>query len=122
MQKGNVSNTDILGRSFEFAVCIVKLSEHLPNSIAGQVIGKQLVRAGTSIGANLEEAQAGYTKDDFTYKMNIALKESREAYYWLKIAKGAGLLTANMVDGLIGEADEIRRILGAIVSTSRKNQ
>jgi len=67
---------DIRQRTFDFAVRIVRLAEHLPNTRAAAVIAKQLVRAGTSIGANVEEAVAASSKNDFTYKMNIALREA----------------------------------------------
>ncbi|MBI4534833.1 MAG: four helix bundle protein [Ignavibacteriae bacterium] len=110
----------ILERSFEFALRVIKLAERFPNSIAGWVVGKQVVRSGTSVGANVEEAQAGYTKDDFTYKMNTALKESRESNYWLRLAKAAGLIRADMIDEMIEESEQLSRILGAIVSTARK--
>ncbi len=83
------------------------------------MIVKQLVRSGTSIGANVEEAQAVFTKDDFTYKMNLALKEAREVHFWLRLAKAAGLTDSQLLSELTKETEEIKKILGAIVSTSR---
>jgi len=109
----------IVERSFDFALSITKMSDHFAHSIAGDVVVK-VVRSGTSVGANVEEVQAGYTKDDFTYKMNTALKEARETHYWLRLARASGMLTADHVDEIIAEADEIKRMLGAIVTTSRK--
>jgi four helix bundle protein len=83
------------------------------------VIGKQLLRSGTSVGANVEEAESASSKDDFIYRMNVALREARETHYWLRLIKGAGIAKAEQVNVLITEADELRRILGAIVSSSR---
>jgi four helix bundle protein len=80
----------------------------LQHTDAGRLIGKQVVRSGTSIGANVEEAQSGSSKDDFIYKMNIALRESRETHYWLRLAKESKLITSDRVDVLIKEADELR--------------
>jgi four helix bundle protein len=110
----------ILERSFEFASRIIKLVDNFPKTNAALVVGKQVVRSGTSIGANVEEAQAGYTKDDFTFKMSIALKEARETHYWLRLASASGMTKAELLGDMIQEAEEIKKILGAIVSTSRK--
>jgi len=111
--------TDIVDRTFEFALQIVALTPLLRQSDEGRVIGKQLLRSGTSVGANVEEAESASSKDDFIYRMNVALREARETHYWLRLIKGSGLAKADQLDGLIAEADELRRILGAIVSSSR---
>ena len=110
---------DIVVRTFNFGVQIIKLAEHIPMSQAGKVIARQVLRSGTSVGANVEEAESAYTKDVFTYKMNIALSEARETYYWLRLLKCSDLLTSHGLDVIIDEADQIRKILGAIVSSSR---
>ena len=83
------------------------------------MVSKQLLRAGTSVGANVEEAEAGYTKDDFTYRMNIALKEARETHYWLRLADAAGMVRREKLADVIAEAEELKKILGAIVSKAR---
>ena len=82
------------------------------------VLGKQLLRSGTSIGANVEEATAAQSKKDFISKMSIALKEARETNYWLRLLKRTGFIKK---DNLINESSEIMNILGAIIRTSRKN-
>jgi four helix bundle protein len=110
----------ILERSFEVASRILKLVDNFPKTNAGWVVGKQVARSGTSIGANVEEAQAAYTKNDFTHKMSIALKEARETHYWLRLADAAGMTKAQPLGDMIQEAEEIKKTLGAIVSTSRK--
>jgi four helix bundle protein len=81
-------------------------------------LGKQLLRSGTSIGANVEEATAAQSKKDFIAKMSISLKEARETNYWLRLLKRTGYI--KKVD-LIFESEEIMNILGAIIRTSRKN-
>ena len=81
-------------------------------------LGKQLLRSGTSIGANVEEATAAQSKKDFIAKMSISLKEARETNYWLRLLKRTGYI--KKVD-LINESEEIMNILGAIIRTSRKN-
>jgi four helix bundle protein len=107
-------------RSFDFGLRIVKLVQFLPQRIEGWELGKQVLRSGTSIGANVEEGQAAYTKDDFCYRMNVALKEARETHYWLRLISASDIMPADRLGGIIAEADEIKRILGAIVRTSRK--
>jgi four helix bundle protein len=110
---------DIRERTFQFGLEVVKSIEKIPHTRAGNVIANQLIRSATSIGANAQEALSANSKADFTYKTNIALCEARETYYWLRLLKESGLLVDKGKDTLMQEADEITRILGAIVSTSR---
>jgi four helix bundle protein len=110
---------DIKGRTFLFGVRVVKLVGRLPRNVAGLEIGRQLIRAGTSVGANVEEAQSGESKRDFVHKMGIAAKEAREARYWLRIIE-ATLLQDFEVDSLVHEADELVRILATIINKSKR--
>ena len=80
----------------------------------------QLTKSSTSSGANYEEAQAGSSKQDFTNKVNIALKEMRESNYWLRILKEAQLVKSDDLQLLIDESEELKKILGKIVSKSKK--
>ncbi len=113
----------IVERTFEFAVQVVRLGDRVPRaSVAAKVLFSQGVRAGTSIGANVEEAQAGESRADFVHKYGVALKEARETHYWLRLFKASGILGESDVGGLTNEADEIRRILGQIVVNSRRNR
>lgn len=84
-----------------------------------RTLADQLLRAGTSIGANIEEAQAGQSKSEFTAKMAIARKEARETLYWLKLLKAAEIVESEKLVDITGEADELVRILTAIVKTSQ---
>ncbi len=110
---------DIKARTFRFALQILALVEKLPNTISATTIGKQLVRSGTSIGANVEEATAAHSKSDFVYRMNISLREARETLFWLRLLDASNILPSAQLAGALKEADEITRILGAIVSSAR---
>lgn len=84
-------------------------------------MSNQLIRSGTSVGANVEEAQGAQGRKDFIAKMLIALKEARESRYWLRIVFASGLHTAAPVPELIQEATELCNIIGAIVVSARRN-
>ena len=109
---------DIRSRTFEFSVQVIELYKFLQFEKKENVLGKQLLRSGTSIGANVEEATAAQSMKDFIAKMSIALKEARETNYWLRLLKRTGFIKK---DNLINESSEIMNILGAIIRTSRKN-
>lgn len=107
---------------FDFGLGIIHLVNSLPKTTAGYAIGNQIIRSGTSIGANIEEAMGGHTKSDFTYCMNVAKKEARETKYWLKILTGARLGSQERVESLLKESDELVAILTTIVrKASSKN-
>lgn len=105
-------------KSYAFALKIVRLARFLRKSNEYE-LASQIVRAGTSIGANVEEALAGTSRADFVAKMCIASREARESHYWLRLLRDAGILTAPESHALIGEADALVRMLTAIVKTSR---
>ena len=110
----------IIDRSFNFAIRIVRLCQYLEKQErVSRTLANQLLRSGTSIGANIEEAQAGYSKADFTAKMSIARKEARETLYWLRILKESELVSEVQSAEIIQEADEVVRILTSIVKTSQ---
>ncbi|HEV8537574.1 MAG TPA: four helix bundle protein [Bacteroidota bacterium] len=113
-------NKLIKERTYEFALRIIKLSRQIPQSREGSVLGRQVLRSGTSVGANVEEATSAFSKEDFTYKMSTSLKEARETQYWLKLVRDSGLLPPNRMESIIKEAEEIKNILGAIVRTSKR--
>ena len=116
----NQTPEDIHKRTFRFALQIVNASERLPSTRMGNILAKQLIRAGTSIGANAQEALAAHSRNDFIYKNSIALREARETNYWLRLIKGANLSNCPELESLCVESDEIMRIFGAIVSKSRR--
>ncbi len=113
---------DIDKRSFDFALRIVKLVNSLPKTLACRIVAGQLLRSGTSVGANIEEALGGHSKADFIHCINIAKKEARESRYWLKILVESALLETDEVRSLISEADELVAILTTIVKNSKSKR
>jgi four helix bundle protein len=110
---------DIHDRTFAFAVRALRLVNALPNSLAGRTIGRQLARSGTSVGANVEEAQGAHSKAEFARRMGIARSEARETLYWLRLIDATEMLAANRLADIKREAEEIARILTAIVKKTR---
>jgi four helix bundle protein len=106
---------DIQDRTFQFAVRVINLVRSMPNDIAGQVLGRQLARSGTSVGSNVEEAQAAESRRDFAHKLGIARKEARESRYWLRLIAASELLPAARMREISRESEAIVRILTAIV-------
>jgi four helix bundle protein len=112
---------DIVERTFDFGVRVVKLCSLLmERSGVGRILGQQLLRSGTSIGANVEEAQAGQSRADFITKMTIAQKEARETLYWLRLLAAAEVIEASRLAALRSESDEISRILATIVLKTKQ--
>jgi four helix bundle protein len=112
---------DIVERTYAFALSIVRLCQQLDKkSGVNRILALQLLRSGTSIGANVEEAQAGQSKADFSSKISIALKEARETRYWLRLIGDSGMMDLATLGHLRNEAYELSKILGAIASRSRQ--
>ena len=111
---------DINERAFEFAIAVLELTGQIPANRIGNRIADQLIRSGTSIGANLEEATAASSRADFVNKVIIALKEARETSFWLRIVQRRNLAARSSTDLLLQEADEIMKILGSIASKTRR--
>jgi four helix bundle protein len=122
-EKGNVSKAlDIRNRTFDFAVRIVKLCRCLDEKPGtSRTVSSQLLRSATSIGANIEEAQAGQSKADFISKNAIALKEARETHYWLRLLAASELVPEERLELLLAEADEIMRVIGAIIVSAKRS-
>ena len=117
-----MSDNIILDRSFDFAIRVVKLYKHLCDDKKEYVLSKQLLRSGTSIGANINEAQAGQSKKDFIAKMAIASKEARESKYWINLLIKTDYLNKDdkHVKTLVNDIDEIVRLLTSIVKSSQE--
>lgn len=115
------SPKDIRERAFEFSVRIIKLCQHLDKKPGvPRTLSYQLLKAGTSVGANIEEAQAGQSRPDFISKNSIALKEARECHYWLRLLIAAEIMPESKLAELRDEAEELKRILGSIVVRAKK--
>ncbi|MDD8017166.1 MAG: four helix bundle protein [Bacteroidota bacterium] len=112
---------DILPRIYNFGLAVIKYSRTFSNTRESHILAKQVIRSATSVGANVEEANASSSKADFLNKMNIALKEARESHYWLRMVRDAECSISSETENMIKEADELKRILGAIVSKMRKS-
>lgn len=109
---------DLRERTFRFARRILEIVAMLPRSTECEVIRRQLTKAGTSIGANVEEADGALTKRDFTNKTSIARKEAKESRYWLRIISGK-YLKDDVIAGDIRENEEIIKILSSIIEKTR---
>src|SRR5215212_2943092 len=124
MEKKDKEFVDIRQRAFAFAVRIVKLCQFLEkHSDVSKTLIRQLLDAGTSVGANLEEAQAGQSKPDFIHKNAIALKEARETNYWLRLILATSDLDEKITKGineLIIESTEIKKVVASIIVSAKK--
>ena len=115
-----MKKTIIEVKSFDFAVRVVKLYKYLRKEKKENILSKQLMRSGTSIGANVSEAQFGQSKADFYSKYSIALKEAGEAYYWIRLLYATDYLTEKEFISLESDIKGIIAILVSICNTNRK--
>ncbi|MBO5098905.1 MAG: four helix bundle protein [Clostridia bacterium] len=107
-------------KSFDFAVRIVNLYKHLTVNKREKVLSKQVLRSGTSVGANVAEAQQAQSKADFVSKMNIALKEISETKYWIKLLYATKYLSEEEETSILSDCIEIEKILVTIIKTSKQ--
>ncbi|ADK14038.1 four helix bundle protein [Clostridium ljungdahlii] len=107
-------------KTFKFSVRIVKLYKYLIDYRKEYVISKQILRSGTSIGANVKEGIVAQSKRDFLSKMYIALKEASETEYWLELLKETGYIDGKMFNSIIEDCKEISKILCATVRTTKE--
>ena len=112
----------LVAKSIDFAARIVKLHDFLIRNKKGQTIAKQIIRSGTSIGANINEANYGQSPADFITKMHIALKETAETEYWIKLLHLSEYIDDNMFNSLLEDCLEIKRILVSSLNTAKANQ
>ena len=108
-------------RTKEFALRIINLVGVLPKTVVGKTIGYQLVKAGTSVGANYRAACRGRSKAEFNSKLHIVLEETDESWFWLEIIIGANLLPKNRIESLLVEANEITAIFSKSYYTAKRN-
>lgn len=111
----------LVDKSFKFAVRTLKLYKYLCDEKKEYVLSKQLLRSGTSIGANINESQEAQSKNDFIAKLSISLKEARESKYWIELLKETDYLTQKEADSIIEDLVEILKLLTTIIKTTKNN-
>jgi len=116
--KDNVLKT----KSYKFALRMIKLFQHLSGEKKEYVLSKQILRSGTSIGANIEEAYQGESKLDFIHKLAIANKEAFETHYWLRLLRDSDIVGKKLADSLLGDCDELQRILISSIKTAKQRK
>ncbi len=112
----------IAERSVAYSLRIIKVYRELEKDGVGQILGKQLLRSGTSVGANIHEAQGAQSKADFISKISIAYKEARESAYWLRLLQEAELIPPRRLRDLSDETEQLIKILSSIIVTSKKGK
>lgn len=117
MSSVNNQQNPLLSKSFQFAVQIIKICKDL-QSDKNYILANQLLRAGTSIGANIREAQACESRADFVHKLKIASKESEETEYWLLLLKESDVYSAP--EHILQDLEEIKKILSKSISTAKQ--
>jgi four helix bundle protein len=116
-----VKERDLKARSYKFSLMVISLVDALSMDTSSQVIARQVLRSATSIGANIVEAQASPTRKDFSLFLSHSLKSANETAYWLKLLRDAKKVSADKIDVLINECEELASILGASLVTVRSN-
>ena len=111
----------IASKSYKFAVRIVKLSKFLIEEKKEYILSKQIIRSGTSIGANIEEAIGGQSKKDFVAKLSISYKEARETHYWLRLLTDTDYISKEQSESLLNDCNELLKIIGSIIKTTKNN-
>ena len=112
---------DLPDRTKRFALRIVRVYVALPKNAVGQTLGKQLLRSGTSVGANYREAMRARSRPEFSSKMGIALQELEESRYWMELLIEAEVINSRRLDLLLKEAAELIAIFTASINTTRQN-
>ena len=112
-------NNVVVDKSYAFAIRIVNCYKFLYTEKKEFVLSKQLLRSGTSIGTNVEEAVGGQSRKDFFAKLSIAYKEARETNYWLRIMRDAQVLDLKMAESLLSDNEEILKLIGSILKTMK---
>jgi|TARA_B110000902_G_scaffold114935_1_gene135080 four helix bundle protein len=117
----NESKNIVANKSYAFALRTIKLYKYLISDKKEFVLSKQILRSGTSIGANVKEAEHAQSKKDFTHKMNIALKEANETEYWLMLLKDSEYISQDSFNSIHPDSVELIKLLSSIVKSSKKS-
>ena len=111
---------DLDDRLLRFSVRVIKLIEALPATASSRRIGDQLLRSGTSVGANYQEAQAAESRQDFVHKLQVALKELRESNYWLRMIQEAEIMPAPRMHSIVDESTQLVAIVSKCVAKAKE--
>jgi len=115
----NEKSDQLSERLLDFAVEIIKITNALPNTVAGRHIGGQLIKAGTSGGSNYEEACGAESRSDFAHKMSIVLKELKESRFWLRVVRRTGMLTPIYTEPVLNECEQLCAIVAKSIITAK---
>ena len=121
-EKGMENKNPVLDKSKAFALRIIRLYNYLCNDKHEYIMSKQVLRSGTSIGANIREGVRGQTKPDFYAKMNIALKEASETEYWLELLHESDYILTDAFNSIYADLQELIKILVAITKTQKEER
>ncbi len=113
------ADNPIQAKSYAFALRMVKLYRYLCAEKKEFNLSKQVIRSGTSIGANVEEAIGGQSKKDFLFKMGIAYKEARETHYWLRLLRDSNIPDPNHAESIMEDCEELLKLAGSIIRTTK---
>lgn len=117
MSKNNI----IINKTYAFSIRIVNLYKYMVTVNKEFVLSKQILKSGTSIGANAEEAIGGISRKDFIAKLSISYKEARETHYWLRLLNDTGYINNKLFESLVKDCNEILKILYSIIKSSKEN-
>ena len=120
--KDDSGQSPLRAKSYSFALEIVRLSRQLTGEQKEYVLARQILRSGTSVGANILEATQGQSRADFIHKLSIALKEAVETNYWLQLLRDSGLLTEPYASRLLETCCELEKMLTASIKTAKNNR
>ncbi len=113
-------NSPLKDKSYKFSLRIIKLFQHLSNEKKEFILSKQILRSGTSIGANIEEGFQGESKADFIHKLAIANKEAFETNYWLRLLRDSKIIEAKLAESFLSDCDELQKLLVSSIKTAKK--
>ncbi len=116
------SNNVVKDKSYKFSLRIIKLYKHLCEEKKEFVLSKQILRSGTSIGANIEEAIGGFSPKDFLYKLTISYKEARETHYWLRLLHDSGYLNDVSFQSILSDCEELLKLLTTIIKSTKSKE
>ena len=114
-------NNIVLKKTYAFALRIVELHQFLVEDYGEYVLSKQILKSGTSIGANAEEAIGAQSRKDFKSKLSISYKEARETHFWLRLLRDSGYLNPKGAESMIEDCNELLKIIGSIIKTLKKS-